>query len=333
MSKNYELLQKSDRAQRLYSAFLQEPASVTSDTLPSRHDTRAEICTQEERWVSPNDGGNPFDSFRLESPGHQYGEETERRIEDTASSSRVTLTEILGRGKATFRSVRGSLRSLRLAAPYPRSKSAHELALLAHEEQVKLMQRIFLSGDRRTQVVVFCGIESGIGCSSICAESAVTLAAQTPGTVCLVDANLRSPALHRIFGLKNGKGFAEAMLQCAAIREYGHQLRNLWILTSGTPTPDPFVLFTSDTLRSRMKELRDAFDFVLIDAPPVNPFADAIRMGPLTDGVILVMGANSTRREAARKATQDLRAVRARVLAAVLNRRRYPIPEALYRRL
>lgn len=331
MSKNYELLQRSDRAHKLYAAFLQESASVTSDTLPTPHDTRAETPTQEEGWEPSNDGGNPFDSSRLEPPDRQYGEETERRVEHTALSSRAALTQILGRGKATLRSVRGSLRSIRFAAPHPRSKSAHELALLAHEEQVKLMQRIFLTGDQGTRVVVFCGIESGNGCTSVCAESAVTLAAQVPGTVCLVDANLRSPALHRIFGLKNGKGFAEAMLQCAPIREYGHQLSNLWILTSGAPTPDPHILLNSENFPLRMKELREKFEFVLIDAPPLNPFADATKLGTLADGIVLVVGANSTRREAARKAKEELKAANSKILAAVLNRRTFPIPEVIYR--
>lgn len=333
MSKNYELLRKSGRAQRVFATILQESAKMTSGIFTTSHSARAEIALRQDGQPFSNDVGSPAGSSSCELPGTQCVEETSRRVEQASSSPATALTEFLGRAKATLRPTGGSLKSMRHATNYPRLRSAHELALLAHEEQVKLMQQIFLTGDKRAQVVVFCGVESGNGCSRVCAESAVTLAAQVSGTVCLIDADLRSPTLDRIFGLKNGKGFTEAMLHFAPIREYGHQLGNLWIMTSGAPPQDPHVLLTSETFRLRMKELREDFDFVLIDAPPINPFADVTRLGLLADGVILVVKANSTRREAARKAAQDLRAANAKVLAAILNRRTYPIPEPIYRRL
>lgn len=333
MSKNYESLQISGIAQRLFATFVQESARVTSGIFPAPHGAQAGTFPNEEGWASSNDGDSQLGPSLPEPYNDQLDEGAGRRAEQTAPPPGAAVTGILGRGRAALRSIVAGMRTLRLAHSYPKSRATQELASVAREEQVKLMQRVFLTGKNRPRIVVFCGIERGNGCSRVCAESAVALAAQISGNVCLVDADLRSPTLHNLFGLNNGKGFAEAMGHLGPMEEYSHRLNNLWIMTSGAHTSDPFVLFTSETLRPRIKELREAFDFVLIDAPPVNPFADAIRLGPLADGVILVMGANSTRREAARKATQDLRAARARVLAAVLNRRRYAIPETIYRRL
>ncbi len=80
-------------------------------------------------------------------------------------------------------------------------------------------------------------------------------------------------------------------------------------------------------------ELRSEFDYVLIDAPPVNLYADAIILGGLADGAILVLESDVTRREAARKAKETLEGAEVRLLGAILNKRTFPIPESIYRKL
>jgi Mrp family chromosome partitioning ATPase len=107
----------------------------------------------------------------------------------------------------------------------------------------------------------------------------------------------------------------------------------LWLITCGSKTTDPHTLLTSDRLRSRLAELRAEFDYVLVDGPPVNLYADATVLGKLADGVVLVVQANSTHREAARKAKESLDSAKVRLWGAVLNKRTFPIPEALYRKI
>ena len=72
---------------------------------------------------------------------------------------------------------------------------------------------------------------------------------------------------------------------------------------------------------------------MLVDAPPLNQYADGSILGQIADGVVLVLEANSTRRESALKAIEALRGAQADVLGAVLNKRTFPIPESVYRRL
>jgi Mrp family chromosome partitioning ATPase len=86
-------------------------------------------------------------------------------------------------------------------------------------------------------------------------------------------------------------------------------------------------------MRLRLAELHAAFDYVLIDAAALNACNDAIVLGGLSDGVVLTLKANSSRRETARKAVQELQAANVRTLGAVLNQRTFPIPDALYKRL
>ena len=86
-------------------------------------------------------------------------------------------------------------------------------------------------------------------------------------------------------------------------------------------------------MRTRMAELSAAFDYLVIDAPPLKDSNDAIVLGALSDGVVLVLKANSSRREVARRALSDLQAANVTSLGAVLNQRQFPIPTAIYNRL
>jgi receptor protein-tyrosine kinase len=86
-------------------------------------------------------------------------------------------------------------------------------------------------------------------------------------------------------------------------------------------------------MRVMIKDLRDEFEHVVINAPPVGLYSDAALLGQNADGLVLVLEANSTRRVAARKAKLALEASNVLVLGTVLNNRTFPIPEKIYRLL
>lgn len=208
-----------------------------------------------------------------------------------------------------------------------------EMSGAMRDEISKLVQNLFLvpQGPRR---VVFSGSESGCGCSWMSARVAEVLAPLGRGSVCVVDCNLRSPGLHQQFGTENHHGLSDALLGSGSIREYAHRLsRNLWLLSCGSSAETGLTMLGSDQMRLRLAELRTAFDYILIDAAPLNACNDAIVLGGLSDGVVLMLKANSSRRETARKAVQGLQTANVRVLGAVLNQRTFPIPDALYKRL
>jgi Mrp family chromosome partitioning ATPase len=199
-----------------------------------------------------------------------------------------------------------------------------------------LVQRIFLLQTQKPpRLVVFAAIDKGSGCSEICAQVAETLARNVRGSVCLVEANFRSPSLPQLFGTTNHFGLTEALLRDGPIRSFAKPLHaeNLWLLSCGSVAVDSPGLLNSDRIKVRFDELRKEFDYVLVDAPPLSPYADAITLGQLADGLVLVLEANSTRREAAVRVAENLRGAQIRVLAAVLNKRTFPIPESLYHRL
>jgi capsular exopolysaccharide synthesis family protein len=226
-------------------------------------------------------------------------------------------------------------------APYPLGNGVSHGARLnlddvTQEETLRLAQSIFLAA-RPTppRVVMFAAIDSGSGCSEVCAQTAEVLASNVAGSVCLVDANLRAPSLPEFFGVSNHHGLADSLRATGSIRDFAKKLRapNLFLLSCGSLAADSTTLINSELMKARVAELRKEFDYVLIDSPPLNIYSDGIVLGQLSDGVVVVLEANSTRREAALRVAEGLRAKRVRVLGAVLNKRTFPIPDSLYHRL
>jgi protein-tyrosine kinase len=211
-----------------------------------------------------------------------------------------------------------------------------DLDRFAREESLKLVQRVFLlQASTAPRVVMFAGVEPGNGCSRICAQTAEVLAANIPGTVCVIDANLRTPSLPEYFGVTNHRGLTDSLLQDGPVRGFAKQLRpaNLWLLSCGALAVDSPNLLRTEKLQARLVELRQQFDFILVDVPALNQYADAAAVAKLCDGIIMVLEANSTRREAARKMVESLQLTKTPILGAVLNKRTFPVPESLYHRL
>jgi Mrp family chromosome partitioning ATPase len=207
---------------------------------------------------------------------------------------------------------------------------------LSSDAALELVQKIFLlQTQARPHLVVFAGIDHGNGCSEVAVSVAQALAGNACGGVCLVEANFRSPGLPAFFNTTNHYGLTDALLQEAPIRSMMKPICNgrLWLLSSGSLATDSPVLLTSERLKARFSELRQEFEFVIVDAPPMTLYADAIALGKLSDGVVLVVEADSTRREAALNAVGTLRSSQIEVLGAVLNKRTFPIPEPIYSRL
>jgi Mrp family chromosome partitioning ATPase len=201
-------------------------------------------------------------------------------------------------------------------------------------EVCKLARRLFLMESSGPRVVVFTSTERATGCSSMAARCAQALATQVRRSVCLVDANLPHPALHSYFEMENRHGLAEALSRSQSLAKCVTQAtpRNLWLLTSGQgPANDGLSDF--DSLHDCMRQLRQEFEYAVIDAPPWNLHSHAATLGSAADGIVLVLRANFSRREAARKLVAEIKAANIRLLGAVLNDRTFPIPKPIYDRL
>jgi Mrp family chromosome partitioning ATPase len=200
------------------------------------------------------------------------------------------------------------------------------------DEMLRLVRGIFLSPNgSASRQVVFCGVDGDNGSSSVCASAGRTLAANSSGTVCLVDANLRGPRLSKMFGVDTSVPFtgkpASVRDRCVEVGD------NLWLAGTAVLGSSGYTFPSADELEERLAQLCSEFDFLLIDAAGVNVSGDAAALGHAADSVVLVVEANTTHRAAARKAKETLDAAGVRLLGTVLHDRSFPIPEGLYRRL
>jgi len=203
-----------------------------------------------------------------------------------------------------------------------------------HTEILKLIGRVFLmGGSPAPQVVIFTAVDSTADSNWICAQAGEALATQVAGKVCLIDADALSPSMNSYFGLDLKSYHEIAPIERGAEKNRAQSIRgsNLWLLPGALKTASEPAPKSSDRLKDRFSELTSQFSYVLFNAPPVNESAEALMLGRIADGVVLVVAANSTRRAAAVKARQSLEALNIRVLGVVLTQCTYPIPEMLYR--
>ncbi len=152
------------------------------------------------------------------------------------------------------------------------------------------------------------------------ANLAVSMAQGDKQTI-LVDADLRRPALHTIFGLKNDQGLTSLFIDRKNIAEPALQsthVPNLQVLTSGPLPPNPAELLGAPRMLEVIEVLKARADIILFDAPPVIAVTDASVLGTRVDGALLVVDSGHTRREHARRAKQQLEKLNIRIVGAVL---------------
>ena len=209
-----------------------------------------------------------------------------------------------------------------------------QMVHLASEEEAKIVETVFLKNASARKTVVFTSPDRGAGCSCVVARIARSLVEYAPDSTCVVDANLRWPAMHDLFSLENTRGLVQAFREDRSIRDYAQQIpnTNLWVLPSGGTSEDA-GLFESEAARTRFAELSQAFDFVLIDTVAMKVSPDAGVLGQLSDGVVLVLAANSTTRDSALNTKVLLDSANVPIEGAVLNKRTDPIPDKVYRYL
>lgn len=204
---------------------------------------------------------------------------------------------------------------------------------VVHSQLAALVERVFLPVTTDPiRSVAFAGIGLDGESGSVAAGVAELLFKQTTATICVVDANFASPSIHQRFGLPNTRGLMEAFASGGPLVDAARQVqRNLWAVPAGSVGGRPS--FSTTEAQVRMAQFLARFDHVLIHMEPLTTNGDATGVSRLADGVILVLSAGKTRKEAARRAAQRLRETGVSVVGAVLTDRRFPIPEVIYRRL
>jgi Mrp family chromosome partitioning ATPase len=169
----------------------------------------------------------------------------------------------------------------------------------------------------------------GEGVSTLAAHLALTAASYEAGRILLVDGNLAHPSLAARFGMAECPGVAEYL----KADEYEGDLfaaspvAGLWILPAGRLRGSPASAFGSPRLPELVQEATGRFALTIFDLPPVAQASCMCVLGPLLDGMLLVIEAERVRWEAAQRAKELLSRAEANILGAVLNKRRERSPD------
>lgn len=191
-------------------------------------------------------------------------------------------------------------------------------------EQIRgLVRRVFLAGDQPVKQVVFSAAEPRVDIETMCAQVSHILALETPARIALV-----SPSLPSDPKLGSSRYFGRVSIAC-----WSEQIaENLWRVPAGKLRELSHVPGAGSWPHC-LAELREQFDYSIIQGPAASSSSEAALLGHLTDGIILVLSAHSTRKATACKIKETLQGNHSRILGAVLSERRFPVPESIYRRL
>ncbi|MDC7723212.1 CpsD/CapB family tyrosine-protein kinase [Priestia megaterium] len=181
----------------------------------------------------------------------------------------------------------------------------------------------FSGADHEIKSIVLTSTGPGEG-KSTTASNLATVYAQQGLRVLLIDADLRKPTAHYTFRLENHIGLTNVLTKQSTLEQAVQrtEVPELSLLTSGPIPPNPAELLASNNMMELLKEMKEQFDMVIFDTPPVLAVADAQILANQVDGSILVVSSGKTDKEAAVKAKELLLKANAKVLGAVLNNRK-----------
>jgi len=169
------------------------------------------------------------------------------------------------------------------------------------------------------RVIMIASAVAGEGKTLTAANLALTFSESYDKDVLLIDADLRRPSLARTFGIPGSPGLSDFLLR-------GHEGKlplqrvsaRLSVLPAGRATPDPMAGLTSERMQQLVGEARDAFDWVIVDTPPIGLMTDASLLAAIADGTVFVVKANATPYTIIERAIQALG--NGQLLGVVLNR-------------
>jgi len=179
----------------------------------------------------------------------------------------------------------------------------------------------FSTAEEGCRTVLVTSTQPTEGKTLVAANLAIALS-QAGQRVLLIDADMRKPRQHELLNVKQAPGLSNLLVGDAkandAMRRTGS--KHLWVMPSGPHPPNPAELLGSARFRSLIGTLGEHFDWVILDSPPVMAVTDAAVIAHLTTGVVYVVGSEQVNRHVARNAVEQLRASKATILGAVLNR-------------
>ncbi|MGL5479575.1 MAG: CpsD/CapB family tyrosine-protein kinase [Clostridium sp.] len=194
----------------------------------------------------------------------------------------------------------------------PKSISAEKYRMLRTNIQ-------YSSVDKEIKRLVITSAEPGEGKSTTASNLALAFS-QDNKSVILIDCDLRKASIHKKFKISNAVGLSDVILDREKFEEaINSRNDNLDILTAGKLPPNPSELLGSKKMVKLLDYLEEIYDMVIIDSPPIHAVTDAQILSKNSDGVLLVVRAEKTKKDSVMAAKSLLEKVNAPILGLVLN--------------
>ena len=143
--------------------------------------------------------------------------------------------------------------------------------------------------------------------------------AQSGKRVLLIDGDLRKPRVHKVFKLSGTKGITNLLAGQGSLEDVTQYVgSDLTVISCGPIPPNPSELIASNRMKELVVNLRQQYDVIIIDAPPVGVVTDSAILSTIVDGTLLVVASSKTEIEGAKRAKQLLENVNARILGVVM---------------
>ncbi len=205
--------------------------------------------------------------------------------------------------------------------PGPELVTLHNPSSLITESYRVLRTNILYSSpDNPVRTLVVTSPLPGEGKTTTAGNLAVVMA-QGGSQVLLVDLDLRSPNVHRLFGISNSAGLTNLLVEDRSLESVVQKdsIGNLDILTTGPIPPNPAELVGSKKFAMFIEEMKTVYDYIILDSSPCVAYTDSVLAGRISDGVLLVISATIGRMDAAVQAKKNFEKVGAKIIGVVLN--------------
>jgi capsular exopolysaccharide synthesis family protein len=201
-----------------------------------------------------------------------------------------------------------------------------------HELLNRLLSRY---PQKPVRTLLVTGTSYGVGVTSSVVKFAQSMAKANNRKVLVVDANLKTPSLHQRYHFDPGGGVSDLLVDKSTnvfnFKRVGR--KKMYLFACGRQYEDGKCSFDSRRFDTFLSFAREKFDYTVLDSAPITSFSETQVICSKVDGVLLVLEAGKTRRHVAIRAKKELEEAGGKLLGVVLNKRRYYIPERVYKRL
>ncbi|MBA4417136.1 MAG: hypothetical protein C0392_04400 [Syntrophus sp. (in: bacteria)] len=232
-------------------------------------------------------------------------------------------------------------------------KSAHDAGPVFFRPQLYLMPRLFdnyyrilwdfLASPQRNKkkgkkggcAIAVASCNRGEGATTIALNLATAFSTNSTKNVLLVDGNLRDPVLHQHFSVSREDGLTELIHGEISLQDAVTEVaqKSFYFISAGRPIQNPIHSYESQDFVKLLDLLKSVYDLIIFDSSPIIRYPETPILGNVTDGMILVLQAESTRWEVAVSAKNNLETADVNVIGAILNKKEFFIPRWAYKLL